>query len=325
MDELLDLQIGRYTTEISSKVSNRSISIHVQIHYLLIINVFFTVAIFPVYIINSLIRYRNQQARHEIDSSENSRILKGLLFLQLALGLVVLISSWLLYFCFKRQKVSAPPVATNIIPPIQSSSSASINPTSNPLVIVDNQASGLKEQFSCFRALDPRKLPISTASLQAIMLLSSSAFFSVVLIRRTIAGVCDNHSGFVNDWNCNPFAGIPMFPLDTSLLLAFSPVILTVVMRERRLRLIRTTWTIAVVTFIGLAIRIRAFRVIPFLVVYVVISMMVIADSYHLQSTYIELVEKIEEKRNEEFIVPAREKALRNMIANVAHDLKTVC
>jgi hypothetical protein len=167
-------------------------------------------------------------------------------------------------------------------------------------------------------------------SLQMIMLISTTLSFAILLIVRSFSSKCSNNDienyEFPLHWNCNPYASVPIFPLDSAFELMSIPMLFVFVMKEKRMYLATTSWFISILSLIISAIATASIHSIQIIVVYVIISLISMYDSYqsHVlnQSLYRQLQGSMEERHRLED--QQRMSEMKDMIANVAHDLKTV-
>jgi hypothetical protein len=205
--------------------------------------------------------------------------------------------------------------------------------------------------------------------LKPTITISSTIFFTLTLIRRTFVGSCSDYivrdvGSFyilVEDWSCNPY-GIPhTFPLDTTIVLMCLPVLHILIFKEKRWNYAVFTWIITLIGFITCSVRLSAYRTIPVIILYAIVSWMMMKEAIFYQevAAFVEekglrksgLVVDEEEVDEEEAVIvddierglnisqrsflqqtpvvslskkALYEKEMRNMVANVAHDLKTV-
>jgi hypothetical protein len=168
----------------------------------------------------------------------------------------------------------------------------------------------------------------------------------------------------VEDWSCNPYGIPHTFPLDSTIILMCLPVLHILIFKEKRWGFALVPWVIAMIGLITCSVRLSSYRTIPILLLYAIVSCMMMKEVLFYQAvvTFVEekdfekpsgaqeeeeeddveeavIVDDIEKGLNisqrsfqqpsATHVVPLSKKALyekemRNMIANVAHDLKTV-
>jgi hypothetical protein len=179
----------------------------------------------------------------------------------------------------------------------------------------EHQKSNLREQ---------RKFLFSI--MQSSTMVALTFYFTILLICRSYAGMCSNRLEFPMDWNCNPYYHVPIFPMDTAFKSMVCPMIYVVVMKEKRTFLSLGSWIITMIGLIVSAIHLNSIRAIPVILIYGFISLLVMIDSYVLQSLVRNLVKQLKESMEERQKLADKQKTaeMKDVIANVAHDLKTV-
>jgi hypothetical protein len=162
--------------------------------------------------------------------------------------------------------------------------------------------------------------------MQSSTMVALTFYFTILLICRSYSGMCRVRVEFPMDWNCNPYYHVPIFPMDTAFKSMVCPMIYVVVMKEKRTFLSLGSWVITMIGLIVSAIHLNSVRAIPIILIYGFISLLVMIDSYVLQSLVRNLVRQLKESMEERQKLADKQKTaeMKDVIANVAHDLKTV-
>lgn len=144
---------------------------------------------------------------------------------------------------------------------------------------------------------------------------------------RTIRGQCENpHLMFLLNKDCNPAHDYGMVVAETAIIIMLMPIIFTISVRGGYMDLTILLWVLTMATLIFSVIYSSSTNAILFLAYYVVASMVIFCDARRLSLFLFCSHQKLHE------ILIAKDKQvdeqtaeeLRHMIANVAHDLKTV-
>ena len=151
----------------------------------------------------------------------------------------------------------------------------------------------------------------------------TSIYFALVLIYRSLRGSCQDHRPMIGDWSCNPYDSIRMIPMDTALILMGVPFIAQALLRGNNSWALFCCWLIVFVGMIVSASVLRSEISIPVIICYFVGSLIVLNENLDLQAMLVDIAEKVSSKIEEEN-AGLKEKEIRGMIANVAHDLITV-
>jgi hypothetical protein len=173
--------------------------------------------------------------------------------------------------------------------------------------------------WTCFNRFPVRHL-------QVVLLTSLTALFSLVNIHRSTAGDCNDDVSWLHLWSCNPYAESKTLPYDTTLILMLIPILFVIVMRETNLVYILLSWVATIVSLFTCAILLTSSHSYVFLLFYVLLSFVIIMDVYKQNVVLFILGRQLKRRFERNQLKATQEKALqmRNMIGNVAHDLKTV-
>lgn len=163
------------------------------------------------------------------------------------------------------------------------------------------------------------------STIQAVYLFCLSAFESLYFIARIFEGDCGdaitNNHGFCNVYEQTK--GVP--PNSLTSLICFTFIAVSI-LRETRFPLILSIWLMAVIAYLFSALRIDPANLILGCLVFIVISALIIIDIMNLNFEMFLTARKLQTALddNESMAAADRANELRHMIANVAHDLKTV-
>ncbi len=161
--------------------------------------------------------------------------------------------------------------------------------------------------------------------LQAVLYLSLVILMSLVMIRRVMKGEC-KEVRFWNVWMCNSSASSNVYPVDSAVPLMLIPIFFCCVMREMRIVLTIVAWSIVMFTLIYCTCLLPSFMSIYALIIYGLASYAIMLDSFK-QYLLLYLLSRQLKKTievNQELTNQNKATEMRHMIANVAHDLKTV-
>lgn len=160
---------------------------------------------------------------------------------------------------------------------------------------------------------------------QSVLYLSLVLSMGLVMIRRTWIGECRS-TEYLYSWTCNPNASSNGFPMDSAAILMIIPLLFSCVMRETRVGLTLTAWLIVMfcLTFCsGMLLSTRSFVTLAF---YGIVSIVIMLDSFKQYLLFYLLSRHLKKtiETNQKLADQNKATEMRHMIANVAHDLKTV-
>lgn len=170
---------------------------------------------------------------------------------------------------------------------------------------------------------DSRRIMIRRVLMMASMILECLCCY--FMIAKTVNGQCESDKLYKN-WNCNPLATAHAIPFETSILVMFCPLIYCVGVRGSGFSFTIFLWMMGMATLIFCIIYSHATESILGLICYAVFSSVILIETkkenYFLFFSHLKLQQtlRIREKAADE----ANAQEMRHMIANVAHDLKTV-
>ena len=162
---------------------------------------------------------------------------------------------------------------------------------------------------------------------QASFILSLSLLYALLVIFRSYSPACNSDGAILLiDMACNPYANVAMFPMDTGLLSMSLPMLVVVILKEKRILLTIFSWLITLFGLIYSSILLQSIQTFPVVTIYFVLSALVMSDSFILQSLAFSLMKKLKEAMEVKQKLENEKKfaEMKDVIANVAHDLKTV-
>jgi hypothetical protein len=142
----------------------------------------------------------------------------------------------------------------------------------------------------------------------------------------------------IGDWSCNPYEEINMIPMDTAVILMGIPLMTQAIMKEECKYLLSINWSIVMMGMIFSTCWLKSEKSIPILICYGIGCAMILKEhqldvpdhnpfeSFHSLNDITTIAEPAKGKKVDEksMNLAKREKEIRGMLANVAHDLKTV-
>lgn len=177
--------------------------------------------------------------------------------------------------------------------------------------------------FSCPKSVGNFSASFSN-SLMNMMSICISLSLGLFLIARVLNGECDSLDEY-HRWNCNPEFTVNGLPQSSVLLLMMLPLIYSVAIKSIPFPYVVLSWFIVVVCIIVAIAISNSFVAIPVVIVYVPLSLICIFE-IHRQNVFQFLVLKQQQilfDQNKQ-LAEETHNELRFMIANMAHDLKTV-
>lgn len=168
----------------------------------------------------------------------------------------------------------------------------------------------------------------SKVYLQAVQFGTFAVLNAMACIRMLIksaAGKCSGKS-WVENWDCNAVAASHSIPLEYAVMAMLIPIVYSTTVRGAHFRSTMFLWCMTLGSLVVSLLLARATEAIFFVVVYVPFSLYILVESrrqnYCLFFTHHMLQETLRER--EKAVDAANALEMRHMIANVAHDLKTV-
>jgi magnesium-transporting ATPase (P-type) len=149
--------------------------------------------------------------------------------------------------------------------------------------------------------------------------------FSFVLILRTSSRECSRTVNYI-DWSCNSYYEVGVFPMDTAFVLMLIPIVSSITNKERSLKVTVFLWIVVFSTLVICASLLNSFRSSILIINFLFLSGIVMGETIQLQS-YLNTLSSSLRRQMEESQQLKDEKRMSQMkdvIGNVAHDLKTV-
>ncbi len=168
--------------------------------------------------------------------------------------------------------------------------------------------------------------------LQSITLISLSVYFTILLICRSWCDECSSSNDdskekveFPMNWHCNPYASVPVFPLDTALKAMAIPVIFNLITKGKHPYLAYFSWFLCMSALVMSAIHLSSLPAIPIIIFYAICSNIIMIDNCRLQELLNDYFGTFTKELEEQQRITEAQKIteMREVIANVAHDLKT--
>eukprot|EP01040_Poterioochromonas_malhamensis_P004127 gene4127-4419_t len=127
------------------------------------------------------------------------------------------------------------------------------------------------------------------------------------------------------NWHCNPYASVPVFPLDTALKAMAIPVIFNLITKGKHPYLAYFSWFLCMSGLVMSAIHLSSLPAIPIIIFYAICSNIIMIDNCRLQELLNDYFVTFTKELEEEQRITEAQKIteMREVIANVAHDLKT--
>lgn len=149
---------------------------------------------------------------------------------------------------------------------------------------------------------------------------------SIYLVTKVVAGQCDDVGQNIGSDLCNPYADTQGVPFDTALVLILGCFLTVAVQRESRKWVISFIWIITIGSLAFCAAYMRSSPVVLYLLIYTFVSPLIILDLLKVNFENFLKTRRLQEAllENENNAAEERATEMRHMIANIAHDLKTV-
>lgn len=160
---------------------------------------------------------------------------------------------------------------------------------------------------------------------QFVLYLSLVMRHGITLVRRTLSGRCDRNT-FLYLWTCNPQDSSNTFPLDSASLLMIIPILFCVVYREARIGVNIIAFLIVLLSLIYCSILLNSSQPLVISSGYFILTLVVMIDSLKQFILFYWLGRQLKKtiETNQTLAEENKATEMRHMIANVAHDMKTV-
>lgn len=155
---------------------------------------------------------------------------------------------------------------------------------------------------------------------------STTLFRSVILLMRIWTGECTDAHRWFETLLCNPYESSHLPPFDSVMLLAVTPILMTSIFSDGNFRSCVGSWVITMITFALTWYMLNNMHFANTFCIYTVFSVLIIGQNYCRTMTTQEENKKLTKTIEENILLLEETRAtdMRHMIANVAHDLKTV-
>jgi hypothetical protein len=167
----------------------------------------------------------------------------------------------------------------------------------------------------------------SVAFLRSFYFICLCLLFSFVLVVRSVADSCETEVFFI-DWSCNTSSENEhnIFPMDTAFMLILIPLLATLIYKEISTVLTISLWMVVVTGLIITAALLNSFNATVLVVNYLIISIILMGQTLHFQAYFGQLSEMLHGQLEESHkkIDEKKQNQMKDVIGNVAHDLKTV-
>jgi hypothetical protein len=167
------------------------------------------------------------------------------------------------------------------------------------------------------------------AILEKVLLILSTLLFAFLLIYRSFQRSCDDGKTvfiYVTDPSCNPYKEVNLFPVEIAIILMVIPLTCSLLHKHERIIETLVTWGVVMISLVTSAVAASSTRAIIVIVVYFFFSLVCISENYQLQNVSKHLKSTLQEEMRTgmEEGFTEKDKQTKDMIGNVAHDLKTV-
>lgn len=151
----------------------------------------------------------------------------------------------------------------------------------------------------------------------------------IYMIARTMAGSCDHFNEPFAELEvplCNPHAAANAIPIDELAILMLLPALVVTILRETSAIIVFSIWIINLVSFIVCSIILQSVGGFSMIFIYTLFCPLIFIDLQRQNYDIFMANQKLEEIHQAHEKIAAEEISteMRHMIANVAHDLKTV-
>jgi signal transduction histidine kinase len=126
-------------------------------------------------------------------------------------------------------------------------------------------------------------------------------------------------------WSCNSGLASRTLPQESVMLLMIQPLCYSVAFKSLQFEFVVATWAIIICALFGAVWMVEAYQSLPAILIYMPLSLALLLEN-HRQDLILFFVVKSQRKLLAENKQMSEERTteMRHMIANVAHDLKTV-
>ena len=164
-----------------------------------------------------------------------------------------------------------------------------------------------------------------TPSIQYYLLITLSFGYAFRLLSRVICGRCDENTTILTEWNCNRYHDVNALPIDTVMAMMLTPVAYPAIFKESRMDIVLFAFFLSIAAMLAATAIIGSTDPLFYITLYACLFTFFAYDSTRqslknfISHKQLQLV--LEE--NQRMTLQA-EIEMRHIIANVAHDFKTV-
>jgi signal transduction histidine kinase len=183
-----------------------------------------------------------------------------------------------------------------------------------------NQKRNIESRYN--RVLEPNIVMLR--STHAIGLVG---FFGFHLLTRVLRGQCEHSdSAFFRSYGCNPLGSVNGLPPDSMFVLMVAQLSLTILHRDVNIKTQLFSWLLSLIVLTISAVITHARSFLTTVVMYGIISIFLLVETTRHHGILFHATQQMREslKENELMANQVHATEMRHMIANVAHDLKTV-
>ena len=164
----------------------------------------------------------------------------------------------------------------------------------------------------------------SAPFIMSYLAVGHSVVLGLYLVARVLNGKCRNLEQF-NRWNCNSEYDAHALPQSHLIILMLLPFLFSIALKTVRAPYVFVSWLVVIVTVVISLVWASSYYSSPLVIFYVPLSLTCIAE-IHRQNVYQFLLLKKQQllMDNNRRLAEEAQSELRFMIANMAHDLKTV-
>jgi hypothetical protein len=165
--------------------------------------------------------------------------------------------------------------------------------------------------------------------LEELILTLTTLSLSFLLIYKSTKESCvDSDKPFIyfTDLNCNSYGNSMIFHIDVAVFLMLIPVTCSILYKHDKIFEVVLSWIVVMISLVTSAILLASSHSIIIILVYFFFSFLLISDNYqfHTYSERMKSAVASDLRRNMEEELLAKDKQTKELIGNVAHDLKTV-
>jgi hypothetical protein len=163
---------------------------------------------------------------------------------------------------------------------------------------------------------------------ELILALTTLALSFLLIYKSTKENCTDRDKSFIyfTDLSCNSYGESMIFHIDVAVFLMLIPVTCSILYKHERIYEVVLSWIVVMISLVISAVLLASTHSIIIILVYSFFSYLLISDHYqvHSDSERMKLVVTSDLQRAVEEELMTKDKQTKELIGNVAHDLKTV-